>query len=377
MVSPDRILAMQKAIEDRNLQKVRLFLKAGVPAEHYYHPSLGWSFAKLAARTGDFAIFCCLLDAGADIRCRGGGGQPMIQEAVCSRNASPEIVAKVLAEGGCSQADLDNTLLYAPEFGNLEVVGRLLEAGANPRFVNDEGATALLHAVMHRQSAIAIRLVGAGADPTLRVPYEENYKQTIVEVATHNQMHDFLLVCGSSAPEKEIVEPLLTLRDSVQALERWFHANAPQVQLGAPRGAVSLPASFAASPGAEDLTTWFTLHDGSNGECFVPMPNDISYYLLTLDESLHERDMMLQLFQAEGHLPEVPPDFWRPTWLPIASNGAGDYLVCDATTGNVMRFSHESRLVSLRATSLLELFRDIATGLLTGKYTYSEERGVA
>ena len=96
MVSPDRILAMQKAIEDRNLPRVRLLLKAGVPAEHYYHPSLGWSFAKLAARTGDYAIFCCLIDAGANIRA--SIGEAMIHEAVCSRNASTEIVAKVLAE---------------------------------------------------------------------------------------------------------------------------------------------------------------------------------------------------------------------------------------------------------------------------------------
>jgi hypothetical protein len=42
-----------------------------------------------------------------------------------------------------------------------------------------------------------------------------------------------------------------------------------------------------------------------------------------------------------------------------------------------MTFSHESRLASLRAGSLLELFRDIAKGLRTGKYTYSEARGIA
>jgi hypothetical protein len=107
------------------------------------------------------------------------------------------------------------------------------------------------------------------------------------------------------------------------------------------------------------------------------MSDDISYSLLTLDEALHERHRMRQLFEQEKHLPDVPPDFWQATWLPIGSNGAGDFLVWDATTGKVLRFSHESRLVSHRAASLLELFRDIASGLLTGKYTYSEARGVA
>jgi hypothetical protein len=368
---------MQQAIEDRNLAKVRLLLKAGVPAEHCYHPSLGWTFAKLAARTGDYAVFCCLIAAGADIDCRGAVGWSLLQEAVCSRTASTDIVAKVLAESTCSQADLDSTLLYAPEFGNLEIVGRLLDAGASPRFVNDEGATALMHAVIHRQAAIAIRLVEAGADPTLRVPYEENYKKRIIELAVLNHMEEFLRVCGSHPPERSMSEPLLTLRDSVHALDQWFRANAPEVKLGAPRDTVSLPAPFSDSAGLGDLTTWFLLHDGSNETGIVPMPNDIPYYLMTLDESLQERAMMLRLFAEERHLPDVPPDFWSDTWLPIASNGAGDYLVWDATTARVMRFSHESRLVSLRAASILELFRDIASGLLTGKYTYSEGRGVA
>lgn len=268
MASPDRLLAMQQAIEDRNLPKVRLLLKAGVPAEHYYHPSLGWSFAKLAARTGDLAIFSCLVDAGANIR--GVVGEPMIHEAACSRTASMAIVDKVLAEGGCSQADLDRTLLHASEFGNLEIIDRLLEAGANPRFVDDDGATALMQAVLFRQSAIALRLLAAGADPTRRVPYEEHYKKTIVEVAAINQLHDVLLACGSQPAESSGSGPLPTLRDAVQAL-----------------------------------------------------------------------------------------------------------LVWDATTAQVMGFSHESRLALPRADSLLELFRDIASGLRTGKYAYSEARGIA
>jgi hypothetical protein len=368
---------MQKAIEDRNLPKVRLLLKAGVPAEHCYHPSQGWTFAKLAARTGDFAIFCCLIDAGADISGREAGGWPMIQEAVYSKNASTEIVNKVLAESHCSQADLDGTLVHAPEYGNLEIVGRLLDAGANPGFVSDDGANALMHAVMQKNSAIAIRLLEAGADPTLRVPYEESYKKTIIELASDNQMHDFLRACGSHAPESKTREPAPHLTDSVNAIEKWFEANAPTVILGPPRDTISLPALFRASAGFADVTTWFALHDGSNGIGVVPMPDDISYYLMTLDESLREREMMLRLFAEEGHLPDAPPAFWRATWLPIASNGAGDYLVWDATTASVLRFSHESRQVSLRAPSLPELFQDIASGLLTGKYTYSEARGVA
>jgi hypothetical protein len=377
MVSPDRILAMQQAIEDRNLPKVKLLLKAGVPAEHYYHPSLGLSFAKLAAHTGDLAIFCCLVDAGANIKSSGAAGAPLLQEAVCTKSASTEIVAKVLAEGACSQSDLDRTLLFAPEFGNLEIVNRLLAAGASPRFKDDDGASALMHAVLYQRSAIALRLLEAGADPTLRVPYEEHYKQTIVEVAAINQMHDVVRACGGPLPAPDIAAPLLTLSDAVHAIEAWLQANAPEAKLRAPRDTVSLPAPFSAAVGHDDLTAWFSLHDGSDELAMVPMPDDISYCLLSLDESLQGREGMLKLFAQEGDLADVPRDFWRDTWLPIATNGAGDYLVWDAATGHVLRFSHETRLASLRADSLLIMSRDIASGLLTGKYTYSDARGIA
>jgi len=372
MVSPDRILAMEKAIEDHALAKVRLLLKAGVPANHVYQPTLGWSFAWLAAHVGDFPIFCCLIDAGADINARGTTGTILL-EAACSRQASAAIVAKVLAESARSQADLDETLLYAPEFGHLEIVEQLLAAGANPRYANEEGATALMHAVMHRQSAIALRLLAAGADPARRIPYEEHYKKTILEAAAVHQMEDFVRACGNPAPAPGIPQPLPTLADAVRALEEWLHVNAPAVQLAPPCAAAALPAPFAA---AADLSAWFRRHDGSNGVALVPMADDISYALLPLAEALQERARMLQLFASEGRLPDVPPEFWQETWLPIAGNGAGDYLVWDAATGGVLRFSHETRRTTPRAGALDELFRDLAQGLRSGKYTYSTTRGV-
>ena len=87
--------------------------------------------------------------------------------------------------------------------------------------------------------------------------------------------------------------------------------------------------------------------------------------------------MMLELFEEEQTLPDVPPDFWKPTWLPFAANGAGDSLVWDSLTGEILHFSHETRLTLPRAESLFGLFQDIAYGLQTGKYNYTIKRGVA
>ena len=104
---------------------------------------------------------------------------------------------------------------------------------------------------------------------------------------------------------------------------------------------------------------------------------DISYQLVTLDAALRERQMMLELFAEERALPNVPPDFWKPVWLPFASNGAGDSLVWDSVTGRILHYSHETRLVNPRAHSLFALCQDIAYGLETGKYTYTVHCGIA
>jgi cell wall assembly regulator SMI1 len=149
--------------------------------------------------------------------------------------------------------------------------------------------------------------------------------------------------------------------------------------MGVPHLHPSLPAPLNESPYQDDALLLFRTHDGSNEECIVPMPSDgdISYQLLTLDAALHERQMMLELFAEERTLPDGSPDVWRPTWLPFASNGAGDSLVWDSVTGQILHYSHETRQANPRAPSLFELFHDIADGLETGKYTYSVHRGIA
>ncbi len=190
-------------------------------------------------------------------------------------------------------------------------------------------------------------------------------------------MHEFLPFCRRVPAETTAIPSLPTLDACLHAIDAWLRVNAPKVHLAPAQRAPSLPEPFCASSGSADILALFARHDGSNEERVVPMADDISYDLMSLADSLAAREMMCDLFAQERHLPDVPPDFWQTTWLPIAANGAGDYLVWEATGGKVMRFSHESRLVSHRAMSLLELFQDIASGLQSGKYGYSEARGIA
>ncbi len=379
MVSPDRILAMQQAIMERNLKKVRLLLKSGVPANQVYNPSLGWSFGNLAARTGDFEVFCCLIDAGADINFKSERGSSMLHEAVCSKHASLDIVNKILADSTCDKPDLDETLRFAPEFGNLQIVERLLQSGANPKSTDERGETALMQAVIFDQPAIALRLLQAGADPAIRVPYEEYYKKTVFEVAAAKGMREFLDACGAKPVPAEPQEDLDTLPECLEAIDAWLRENVPHLQLGTPHPNPSLPITLNESAYLADVILLFQTHDGSSEECIIPMSSDtdVSYYVMTLEAALNERQMMLELLADERTLPDVSPDFWKPTWLPFASNGGGDSLVWDSISGRILQFSHETRRTAERSESLLSLFQDIASGLQTDKYSYSARHGIS
>lgn len=377
MVSPDRIRAMEEAIAARNLKKVRLYLKAGVPADHVYAPSHGWTFANLAARVGDADIFNCLIDAGADITFHGGFLGSMIRYAVCTHDSAPEIVDRVLADGACQQADLNSTLLYAPHYASTDNVRKLLQAGADPSYTNDDGATPLMHAVLDAQSEIALLLLNAGATTDVRIPYEDHYKKSLIRLAEERGMSDLFAPYSDPTPQPAELPEFQSVQQALSSIADWFTENATDVQLQRGVSDIQLPHPISDSPFTEDILGLYATCDGSSAECVVPTPsdNDTSYYLMSFAESLADREMMLEL--SADFASDETPEAWSPTWLPIASNGAGDYLVWEATTNNVLRFSHETRTAPLRSNSLLDLFQDIAHGLQTGKYTYSSGKGVA
>jgi hypothetical protein len=230
-----------------------------------------------------------------------------------------------------------------------------------------------------------VRLVEAGADWTLRCPHEEYYKTTIDEVAALHEMQDYLQA-RSRAPKPKgktkakakakgkSLPPPQSLEECLQRLDDWLQANVPGVRLGPPQTGLSLPEPFGSSPGANDLLALLARVDDECDESLIPMAGEISYYLLPLVDGLEERRLRLQLQEAEGAAADGQG--WQAGWLPIASNGCGDSLAWDSSTGAVLAFVDESRKVSQRAASLFELFWDLVSGLETGKYTYSRHNGI-
>lgn len=170
MVSPDRITAMHDAITQGDLGKVKLLLKAGVPAD-------GGStipFICLAASLGNGAIFDLLVEHGAPMETPelleyavdGGGGR--ILPALST-------VKKLLESCTYDKDTLDRSLRFASVSGSPEVVRILMEHGADPNGVEpDKMDYPLSNAIRHGRAAVIAELLKHGANPKVMV-FEENH----------------------------------------------------------------------------------------------------------------------------------------------------------------------------------------------------------
>ena len=89
-----------------------------------------------------------------------------------------------------------------------------------------------------------------------------------------------------------------------------------------------------------EVLAWFAAHDGQSGQRSIgPSEND---RLLGVEEALEAWTFL----EEEGH----PP--WKSGWLPLATNGAGDYLVLDRSSGALLGYQHDARGRPKRASSL-------------------------
>lgn len=133
MVSPDRIHAMADAIAAGNVAKVKLLLKAGVPASGADRAP----FIVIAAALGAEAIFDLLLESGASIET-----PELLDEAVDGNGGretpSASIVRKILVARDHDLPTLTRCLRYACVSGSVNVVQLLLQYGADPNGVDNE-----------------------------------------------------------------------------------------------------------------------------------------------------------------------------------------------------------------------------------------------
>lgn len=190
-VSPDRLQAMSAAVLANNLPKIRLLLKAGVPADGEWEKT---HFLTLAAMHGREEIFDLLAAHGANIKrpdllawsVDGGGGR---------NRPSLGIVQKVLAATEADPETLTAALRFACVSGCPDVVRLLLSEGADPNGVDpDYKYFPLFNAVSEGRAEVVRVLLDAGADPKTPVDVVERsagnpdardarYPASLIEIA--------------------------------------------------------------------------------------------------------------------------------------------------------------------------------------------------
>jgi ankyrin repeat protein len=173
MVSPDRVQKAMNAASTGDIKTLRLMLKGGVPVNHVERSVYGGrteSLLSLAAHYGQLEAFDFLLAEGADINFRAiivAGSEWSMLEVACGDRLNPQVVQIILSKAHISQTDKNFALVIAA-YQSLDAVNMLLSAGAEVNATGRYDDTALLNAVLTGKESIAVRLIEAGADATVR-----------------------------------------------------------------------------------------------------------------------------------------------------------------------------------------------------------------
>ncbi len=154
--------AFDRVVRDGDIEAVRLFLVAGMPATT---GEPGGSVLESAVERGHAEVVRVLLAAGADPNGAGYAGRPLLIAAAEGQGAD---VVRALLAGGADVtrkgAGNATALHAAAEAGKLDILELLLGAGAKVTARTTMGWTALHSAVRRADLPMVRGLIAAGAD---------------------------------------------------------------------------------------------------------------------------------------------------------------------------------------------------------------------
>lgn len=192
----DRSTPLHVAAVRRQPEMVSLLLEAG--ADPNFQDDRGAWALSFAASGGDSACVHRLLEAGARLDLVNDNGMTLAHYAI--RPALGDLLARVLEAGVDPNARTvrrgESALQWAAARGWLPQVERLLEAGADPNLVDDNGAAVLSYAAASGDTATVDRLLAAGA----RFDIVANDSSTVLHhVARHGMTYivDRALAAGA------------------------------------------------------------------------------------------------------------------------------------------------------------------------------------
>ncbi len=179
-------------------------------------------------------------------------------------------------------------------------------------------------------------------------------------------------------------------------LAAWLQLNAPTdfPLLQGPVSAAELDAA-AAHFGIDlphDFRQLYQLMNGTDphGESAGIFPSadegdDIAFGPLALEQGIRVWDSQRQLVDS-GDFADLTPrsakgvadDWWNLGWIPLASNGGGDFYCIDmaataeGTVGQIITHSHESGEHKILAPSLAAYLNELADGVAAGRFQYTD-----
>lgn len=157
---------------------------------------------------------------------------------------------------------------------------------------------------------------------------------------------------------------------------------AESLQEGASASSISAAEADMAVDLPKDVRDHFTTVNGQSS----PLGLISGYWLLPIEQVVEEWRVWKDLldsgeFENNRSNPDhgVRDDWWHPAWIPIASNGAGDFFCVDlkpakgGKKGQVVQLLHDDSPRNLAANSLRDWLQEFADALDAGEYTVSSD----
>jgi cell wall assembly regulator SMI1 len=186
-----------------------------------------------------------------------------------------------------------------------------------------------------------------------------------------------------------------TLAEQWQRIDAWLAAHAA-CELSAsppisPQGMSNLEAALG-RPLPLELAQWLAIHDGAQAEVWTTSPEQA--WTLFRSKQIEEGWKALQKLFAELAT-ELGPEtlavraigpvsavFWKPAWIPFATNGAGDRLCFDmapepgGVEGQIVLYLRDPAPRQVVAPSLTALLSAYADALERGAYRFEPYVGL-
>lgn len=167
-------------------------------------------------------------------------------------------------------------------------------------------------------------------------------------------------------------------------IESWLKVEATEICIdllpGATEKEIHDMEEFVGIEMPSDVKSSFSIHNGQLGAA-APLMGE--WQLISLEVMLKRWNILKDLYdageftriQCETKGP-VKPEWWIPSWLPLAYNGAGDYQCLDMSPatggeiGQIISFWHVIDRREVLAKSFRKWLQTFADDLENGQYKY-------